>query len=204
MMQQPDMQEKIQEYLQKRISEEELKKHFQRSLFDLPESIKRTMGLESDTLQAMQQFLSKTGCFSDIFLYEINHNKSIKESAREQMMEACVESADADFELTDENKKALKTYLGKESDTALVNFLETHRARKIVTKRAIKAEQLREKPLELSDFDSIHNRIANLDPTRGDTKRIQSAWNTLLGGFNLRSGEDVHAAFARIRENGTE
>jgi hypothetical protein len=204
MMQQPDMQEKIQEYLQKRISEEELKKHFQRSLFDLPESMKRTMGLESDTLQAMQQFLSKTGCFNDIFLYEINHNKAIKEGAREQMMTACVESADADFELTDDNKKSLKTYLKKENDTALVNFLETYRARKIVTKRAIKAEQIREKSLELSDFDSIHNKIANLDPTREDTKRIQSSWNTLLGGFNIQPGEDVQSAFTRIRENGTE
>lgn len=204
MMQQPDMQEKIQEYLQKRISEEELKKHFQRALFDLPEGMKRTMGLESDTLEAMQQFLSKTGCFNDIFLYEINHNKAIKESAREQMMDMCVESADADFELTDENKKSLRTYLAKENDTALVNFLETHRARKIVTKRAIKATQLSEKTLQLSNFDSIHNKIANLDPTRGGIKRIQSAWNTLLGGFNLRPGEDVHAAFARIRENGTE
>ena len=141
-MQQPDMKEKIQEYLQKRISEEELKKHFQRSLFDLPEGMKRTMGLESDTIEAMQKFLSKTGVFNDIFLYEINHNKSIKESAREQMMDACVESADADFELTSENKKALKSYLSKESDMALVNFLEIYRARKIVTKRAIKAAKL--------------------------------------------------------------
>lgn len=203
-MQKPYMHEKIQEYLQKRISEEELKKHFQRSLFDLHDGVKRTMGLEADTLQAMQQFLSKTGCFNDIFLYEINHNKAIKESAREQMMEACVESADADFELTDENKVALKTYLTKESDTALVNFLESHRARKIVTKRAIKAAKLSEKSLELSDFDAIHNKIANLDPTRSDTKRIQSAWNTLLGGFNLKTDEDIKTAFARIRENGTE
>jgi uncharacterized glyoxalase superfamily protein PhnB len=161
------------------------------------------MGLEADTLQAMQEFLSKTGCFNDIFLYEINHNKAIKESAREQIMEACVESADADFELTDENKQALKTHLSKESDTVLVNFLETYRARKVVTKRAIKASPS-EKSLVLSDFDSIHNKIANLDPTRGDTKHIQSAWNTLLGGFNLKQGEDVHTAFARIRENGTE
>lgn len=202
-MQQTDIQDKIQEYLQKRISEEELKKHFQRSLFGLQDGIKRTMGLESDTLEAMQQFLSKTGCFHDIFLYEINHNKSIKESAREQMMQACVESADADFELTDENKNALKTYLAKESDTALVNFLETYRARKIVTKRAIRAE-LSHKYVNLSDLDGIHNKIANLDPTRSETKHIQSAWNTLIGGFNLKSGEDVKTAFSRIRENGTE
>jgi len=120
------------------------------------------------------------------------------------MMDACVESADTEYELTDANKKALRDYLAKESDTALVNFLETGRARKIVTKRAIKSAQLREKSVELSDFDAIHNKIANLDPTRGDSKRIQSAWNTLLGGFNLKPGEDIQAAFARIREDGVE
>lgn len=73
------MQEKVKEYLQKRISEEELKKYFQRAILELPESERRTMGLEMDTMEAMRKFFAKTGCFKDIFLYEINHNKSIKD-----------------------------------------------------------------------------------------------------------------------------
>ena len=78
-MQNAVMREKIQEYLQKRMSEEELKRYFQNAIFDLPEGMRRTMGLDTDTSEAMQQFLTKTGCFNDIFLYEINHNKAIKD-----------------------------------------------------------------------------------------------------------------------------
>lgn len=202
--QKPHIKEKSKEFLQWRISKDAFRREFEQSLLELPESVRRSMGIESDTLQSLRKFLETTGCFDDIFLYEIEHNKKLKDQSRVEMLDSCVESADEEFELTDGNKEALKEYLSHVKERTMITFMESHRTKKQIIKKAIKSEQLNTKLFLLNNINAIHNKIMNLDPTRSDTKRLQSVWSTLLGWFHTHPGEDVLTAFKRIQEEGTE
>jgi len=150
----------------------------------------------------LEAFLQQTQCFEDQFLYDILRNVGLKETAHEEMIDACVDTAVSEYDITDDQQKTLADYLKKERKETLVNFLEIAKTRRLVIQRALKSELIT-RTLDDIDLNSLHNKIANLPPGP-QTRRIQDVWNTLTGGFKVQDGETIKQAFERIQQSGTE
>lgn len=194
----PTIQEKIKEFLQGRLTKSQLEVLFKKEMQSLGDQAKKMLGIPDDTEEALDTFLSQNSFFEDQFLYEINRNFVLKETAQQEMLDACIETASEEYDLTDVQKDTLSHSLEKENNKTLVNFLEISKTRRVILKRTLKSD-LTTKTLDDIGFDSLHNKIANLSPGQ-QSRRIQDVWNTLTGGFKVRDGESIQGAFQRIQE----
>lgn len=194
----PQIQEKIKEFHQGKFTKTQLASLFKNELSHLSDEDKLSMGIGA----SLDDFLLQTHCFEDQFFYEIEHNLKIRELAKEEMLDSCIETAEQEYDITHEHKKTLRAYLSKENKWVLVNFLEIGKTRRIIIKRALKSE-LTSKTLDDIDFESLHNKIANLPPWL-QSRRIQSVWATMMWGIKVGDNEDIKQAFQRIQTDWTE
>ena len=158
----PSVVEKIKEFYQVRLTKSDLEILFKREFSTLDEATKKSLGISSQE-GALDTFLRENQCFEDQFFYELNRDPKLKESAQKEMLEACVDTVNSEYVLTEEQKSKLSQYLDRESKSTLVNFLEIPKTRRLITQRALKSELI-SKTLEDIDFNSLHNKIANLPP----------------------------------------
>lgn len=108
-------------------------------------------------------FIRETSCFEDQFLYEIHHDVKLKETAHQEIIRACIDTVADEYILTDEHKDTLTVYLEKQSPQSIINFLEIPKTRRLIIKKVL-ASELTTKTLNDIDFNSLHNKIANLPP----------------------------------------
>jgi len=109
--QKPQIQEKIKEFHQGKITKAQLEELFKNEFSGLTDADKISMGIGP----SLDDFLFQTHCFEDQFLYEIEHNLKMKELAKEEMLDSCIETASQEYTMTDEHKKTLRAYLIKEN-----------------------------------------------------------------------------------------
>lgn len=137
-------------------------------------------------------------------MYEITHNAKIRESAKEELLNGCIETLRDEYQMTTSQESTVRKYLQKNESTQGLNiFLESSKKRRKVLKKALPSP-LTEKTLDDIDFNDLHSKIANLPVTNPDSRRIQGIWSTMLGGIRVQEGEDVTAAFKRVQEEGGE
>ena len=102
------------------VSWDEVKKHFKESLAKLPKSKLISMGIEPTNSEGINNYLEKTQCFENQFKYAIEKEQSLKKEAKKDAIEACVEIASEEYELSELQKNTLTDALHKKSDFSLL------------------------------------------------------------------------------------
>jgi hypothetical protein len=105
--------------------------------------------------------------------------------------------------LTDEHKNTLRKILKKDSPKTIRSFLEIPSYRKKRIDQAI-TSGLKSKTLSDIDFDKLNTEITQLPPNNANSRGIQDAWRSIMGGFKLQEGESMQDAIKRIQANGSE
>lgn len=200
--QKPQIQEKIKEYHNGRITKVQLEELFKRELSGESADFKKQIWV-GEWDGAFETFFTNTKCFENQFMYEITHNTRIKDSAREEMLDGCIETLRDEYHITSSQEGVVREYLRKNESVQWLNiFLESGKKRRKTLKKALPSP-LSEKTLDDIDLNGLHSKIANLPPS-DSARRIQAIWSTMLGGIRVQEGEDVTAAFRRIQEEGSE
>lgn len=66
------------------------------------------------------------------------------------------------------------------------------------------ASELKTKNLNDINFDTLNDEITKLPPNNANSRGIQDAWRSIMGGFKLEEGESMQDAIKRIQANGSE
>ena len=102
------------------VSWDEVKKHFKESLAKLPKSKLISRGIEPTNSEGINNYLEKTQCFENQFKYAIEKEQSLKKEAKKDAIEACVEIASEEYELSELQKNTLTDAWHKKSDFSLL------------------------------------------------------------------------------------
>ncbi len=189
----------VDEYHQKNITKDQLRKKFKEKLAAASPDKRAKMGLASDSDTDIESFLLRTKCFDNQLISQIEADSHAKEKAHEDMVTNCLTIAHDEYGDFDESE--LKKSLKKEGIERLKVFLQVPKYRKTYIKKLPGSHTLKEKTLSDINFDEITRNISKLDATNPKKREIQEAWlkiSSIAG-----PDEDLAGAFARINEKGT-
>lgn len=200
----PAFKDFIKQFHQSTLSRDKLKEEFKKRLKTLSPENRGKMGLSGDSDTDIDAFLSKTGCFENQLMYHIEHNQKLKDTAKDEMIEGAIEVVADEYEgLADDHKKTLRKVLKKESTKTIRSFLEIPSYRKKRLDQALVSE-LKAKTLDDIDFETLNTEITKLPPNNPNSRGIQDAWRSIMGGFKLEDSESMQDAIRRIQANGSE
>ncbi len=200
----PAFKDFIKQFHQSTLTRDKLKEEFKKRLKTLSAENRAKMGIASDSDTDIEAFLSKTGCFENQFMYHIEHNQKLKDSAKDDMIQGAIDVVEDEYEgLTDTHKTTLRKVLKKESTKTIRSFLEIPSYRKKRLDQAL-ASELKTKNLNDINFDTLNDEITKLPPNNANSRGIQDAWRSIMGGFKLEEGESMQDAIKRIQANGSE
>lgn len=156
------------------------------------------MGLSAREESDIDTFLSKTGCFENQLMFQINADKAAKNRARESMIQDALDLAGDEYGNFDQSE--LKDLLEKEMNerpNRVKLFLESSKFRQSIIKQLPGSTALLTKGFGDINFDEITKKITNLAGTDTEKRReIQEAWLKITS--IAKPEETLAEAFARI------
>lgn len=193
-----DFQELIDGYRKRDITKNQLREAFKAKLKSAFAERGPKMGLTSDSDTDIEAFLSRTQCFDNQLMSQIESDAHAKEKAHEDMVSNCLTVAHEEYGDFDENE--LKKSLKKEDTKRLRTFLEIPKYRKTYIKKLPGSHALTEKALSDINFDEITRKISKLNAADPKKREIQEAWLKISSIAGPE--EDLASAFARVAEKG--
>lgn len=118
----------VQEFHQKNITKDQLKKEFKRRIATITPEKRAKIGLASDSDTDIEAFLSSTKYFENQLMSQIESDLTAKEKADKNMIDNCVSVVQDEYGNFDENE--LRKSLKKENNSRLQIFLQVPKFRK--------------------------------------------------------------------------
>lgn len=156
------------------------------------------MGLASDSDADIESFLSRTKCFDNQLMSQIESDAHAKKKAHEDIVTNCLTIAHDEYGDFDESE--LKKSLKKEEVGRLKVFLQVPKYRKTYISKLPGGHTLREKTLSDINFDEITREISKLEATHPKKREIQEAWLKISSIAGPE--EDLASAFSNLEKNG--
>lgn len=160
------------------------------------------MGLTSSGTEIsdadIDAFLSRTGCFENQLMTQIERDVKAKEKAHENMVENCVSVAQDEY--GEFNAEELKNELKKEDPSRLHTFLDTPKYRKTYISKLPGSHALKTRDFSGIPFDEITRAVSTLNPSHPKRRQIQEAW--LKIAQVAHPDKDLAHAFGEITKDG--
>lgn len=164
----------VQEFHQKNITKDQLKKEFKRRIATITPEKRAKIGLASDSDTDIEAFLSSTKYFENQLMSQIESDLTAKEKADKNMIDNCVSVVQDEYGNFDENELGNRSK--KENNSRLQIFLQVPKFRKTYLGKLPGSHWLTEKTFSDINFDEITRKISKLDTSHPKRRAIQEAW----------------------------